>query len=580
MMPISLRLSWATRSTDGRGVLVLVAAAGALGFGAVLSAASRNDQSFLLYWCSAVATACLIGVDFPGTGHPRWSEFELSLPIAPMARARAQLLLSLAIWLSPSLVACALSQLGAFGVKRLPPYDALGAFGNAAACVVFATAVRHTLALQRSLGATALRLLTAPVMLVAASGRSPVFGTVVLILATPLLAMAHRAASRPPELLPTPIAAPPALGPIESPRPETSETRRTRTAELDVWPETTFGGLALRYCAGGAYPLMVLVMLGLWAFGINAGWLQAAAPHTMLLAMLVVSYAMWGTRLLRLGHLPYSRERLLRYVAWLPLAAIAIGLGASLFLAAPEQLLRHRVRVQNDVTVSALQSPVGAWQLTTAEPPLVTAPNGESHRPSARAFGLGSLLVAYDPYEIPRGASHAFRLYQAGRLLEDQRGLSLPPERLEQRFGAALDRNLGLSSDRFPELQTASPLGKQLAGAAALLVVALLAMHVVIRPGAGYNPNRIRSDVPYMLLSGLFLVSQLLHLASLTWFDGADPTAIVLSRIGRPLAESALLVVPVAAGLGLLLYRSLIRRFAQMEPPQRAKTMDAWFVEI
>ena len=45
-------------------------------------------------------------------------------------------------------------------------------------------------------------------------------------------------------------------------------------------------------------------------------------------------------------------------------------------------------------------------------------------------------------------------------------------------------------------------------------------------------------------------------------------------------ATSALLVVPVAAGLGLLLYRSLIRRFAQMEPPQRAKTMDAWFVEI
>lgn len=49
MMRASLRLSWAARSVDGRGVVVLVGAAGALSFGFVLSAAFRNDHSFLLY---------------------------------------------------------------------------------------------------------------------------------------------------------------------------------------------------------------------------------------------------------------------------------------------------------------------------------------------------------------------------------------------------------------------------------------------------------------------------------------------------------------------------------------------------
>ena len=53
-----------------------------------------------------------------------------------------------------------------------------------------------------------------------------------------------------------------------------------------------------------------------------------------------------------------------------------------------------------------------------------------------------------------------------------------------------------------------------------------------------------------------------------------------LTQVGRPLAESALFVLPAAAAIGALLYRSLARRFAQMEAPPRAKSMDTWFVEI
>lgn len=578
MMPASVRLSWATRSTDGRGVLALVGAVGAFTFGTVLSAASRNDGSFLTFWCSAVATACLIGVDFPGAGHPRWSEFELSLPVAPLARARAHLALCFAIWLLPSLLAFALSQLGSLGIgDRLPLSQALIALANATAGVVLATALRHSFALRRTLGAAALRLAVAPVMLAAAAARSPIFAAVVLVLAAPLLAIAHRAASRTPELNLADRAEPPVLGPITSPRLPALEQGETLEAfSADPAEPNTFGRMALRYSAGSAYPLMMLGMAALWALGINAGWLPIGASHTALLAMLVLSHAMWSTRLLRLGHLPYSRERLFRFVAWPPLAAIALGLGLSFALPAPDQLLRPR---SSDGKV-VLQSAISAWHLTSDEPPLVTAPDGESHRPRAHSFGLGTLLTAYDPYEIPRESSKTFQTYQVGRLLVAQRGISLAPEQIEARFASGPDGYSRLDHARHSELRDPAALGARCVGAAVLLLAALVAMWIVVRPGAAVNPNRFRWDTSYLAFFGFFMVTQLYQLATISWKNSPDPLAIALSRLGRPLAESALFVVPVAAGLGLLLYRGLVRRFEQMEPPLRARKMDAWFIEI
>jgi hypothetical protein len=292
--------------------------------------------------------------------------------------------------------------------------------------------------------------------------------------------------------------------------------------------------------------------------------------------MLVVSHAMWSTRLLRLGHLPYPRERLFRYVAWPPLAFILLGLGLSFLLPAPEQLLRTR----SSDGVVVLHSPAGAWRLTADAPPLVTAPNGESHQPRAHSFGLGTLLVAYDPYEIPRESSPAFRVHQLGRLLVDQRGISLTPEQIEARFASGLDRHHGLDSDIYPELRDPAALGGRFVGAAVLLIAAFIAMAVVVRPGAAVNPNRVRWDAPHVAFFGLFFLTQLYQVASTFWSHGPDPLAIVLSRLGRPLAQNALLVAPLAAGLALLLYRSLGRRFEQMEPPLHAKKMDNWFIEI
>jgi hypothetical protein len=583
-MPVSLRLSWATRSTDSRVVLALVAAFGAFALGLGLSIASRDHAAFLPYWCSAVATACTIAIDFPGTGHPRWSELELSLPIAPLVRARAQLLLSLAVWILPSLAAFALSQLGPVGVGKLPLSDALLALANATASVIFAAAVRHSLALRRSLGSDALRFTTALVVLIAAAARSPAFGVVVLVLASPLLAIAHRAASRAPELLLPADASSAVSVRVDPPRPDPLDRRDVQTIRAEAEPaldvdaehESTLGRVALRYSAGNAYALMLLVIVGLGALGINSGWLPLAASQTMLLATLVVSYAMWSTRLLRLDYLPYPRQRLFRFVAWPALAAIVLGIGLSMVLPAPDQLLRPRARDG----VSTLSSPPSAWQLTGAEPPLITAPNGESHRPLEHSVGLGARLVAYDPYEIPRDASLTFQTYQLGRLLRDQRGITLTPEHIQRRFAAGPGGYQALSSDRFPELRDPAGLRGRLVGATVLLITALVALHIVIRPGAAINPNRLRRNLPYVTFFGLFVATQLYQMFAERWKDGTDLIAIVLGRMGRPLAENALIVLPVAAAICLLLYRSLTARFAQMEPPLRAKNMDTWFIEI
>ena len=140
----------------------------------------------------------------------------------------------------------------------------------------------------------------------------------------------------------------------------------------------------------------------------------------------------YEARLLRLGHLPYPRERLFRYVAWPPLAVITVGLGLSLFLEAPDQLLRNRVSVHDGVTVSALGSPVGAWQLTTAAPPLVTAPDGESHRPRARPFHRPANPFCTE-HRPPRDPTSGVRMQAARRATLCFRGTCKASRRLPRK---------------------------------------------------------------------------------------------------------------------------------------------------
>ena len=68
--------------------------------------------------------------------------------------------------------------------------------------------------------------------------------------------------------------------------------------------------------------------------------------------------------------------------------------------------------------------------------------------------------------------------------------------------------------------------------------------------------------------------------ASILAKTGVNPMVVAVAAVQRPLAEHVLLAVPAAIALGVVFYRSLLRRFERMEAPLRAKVYDSWFVEI
>jgi hypothetical protein len=555
MTPVSYRLGWATRGVDGPGVIAAVAAATSFALGALYMRASRDPSPLFAYWCSGVVTAALVGADFPGAGQPRWSEFELSLPVAPRERARARLLLAFGFWLLPLVSTLVLGQLGVFGEgQRLPGPALFRSFSSAFMSVVLVIALRHTLGLGLSgVTAGALRVGLIAIIALGFTQHSPLATGTMLALAAPLLGNAHRTAAHEREL--------------RLPRATTSSARAAQS--------TTFDRVALRYVLGSGYGIGLLVAALVWVFAIQSGWLPPVLSNGLFILLWVVYHAAYSARLLRLGYLPVARERLFRFVAWPSLAALALGIGLSLMLPSPNE----RCRVQQEDGVITIQYPRRVWRLTTAEPPLVVAPNGERHQPLAHSIGLGSALVAYDPYEVPPHASHAFLVHQLGRLVADERGMALSPAELERRF-------LSPSSDGVPnreappELRDTRALRGRLGSGAVFLLLGLVALHVVIRPGPSLDARAWRRrPLPWILVS-LFLFGSLHQLMTSYWKRTIDPIALVLAELGRALAERLVLVLPIALVLGVLLYRSLLARFMQMEAPPRAKAIDDWFVDI
>jgi hypothetical protein len=339
---------------------------------------------------------------------------------------------------------------------------------------------------------------------------------------------------------------------------------------------TTFARLALRYSVLSSYGMVMLIAALLWAFGVTSGWLPGAAPHGAFLMLWVMNHTLWSTRLLRLGHLPYPRARMLRFVAWPPLAAVALG--ASLGVALPPSDELCRLDASNGGVT--LKSEARYFRLTTGEPPVVLAPDGESHQPVARRFGLGAALVMYDPYEVPPAASRAFLVHQLGRLLSDQRGLSLEPEEIQQRFLSGFVGHRRLDEQSFPELRDPLGLRTRLISALGLVLAALVVMFCVVHAGSARDPQGWNRGAGGWLFTAAFIMTQLVQVASGLMKVGANPVVIALSGVARPLAEHVLLAAPAAVALGVWLYRGLRRRFDQMEAPLRAKMYDNWFVEM
>jgi hypothetical protein len=579
MMPASYRVGWATRGGLARGPLVLAWAAMISALAGALFAVGTAGER-LGWWCAGCITVGMIAVDFPGLGDGAWAEFELSLPLSMRDRVGARLGLTLAFWIAPLLLAFGLGAIGV--VPALHGSAARIAALSATGSTVLAAVIREVPRLSERWRHRP-ALFRGAALLVAIIG----FALPAIGLGPAMLLMAFA-------LLWWSLARAPAALELRLPsaaswtRAATTSSASSEAPTAALALDMSQGGGSVRglvrgYTLGSGYAIVFLVATFLWSFGLELGDGAIAHVNTLLLAQWAAYHAGWSARILRLEALPIDRERLFRYVVWPSLIAFTLGSALALALGLPSTLARVNSPSGTDTVLDArstLQSAKGYWRLARGQAPLVEGPGGEAYRPEAHRLGLGSALIAYDPYETGPQPSHGRWVYQLGRLLHDEHGLTLTPAEIEARTKSDPGRRHVLTTDLFPELR-----GEQrrewLARFVVLALTLLLVLRIPIRPGpsrrGAAGSRRVLGPLPTALLAILYIGPLLAVIFSFAQVDA--PRMMWRALIGG-LAPYPLPALAVAAVLGIVLYRSLQRRFRQMEPPPRNKQWDNWFIEV
>ena len=559
MSGASFRVSWATRAND-----VSIMAAALLGVGLAVGggvAVATNARGAAL-WCAAAITLGAIVLDFPGAGHPRWSEFELSLPIPARDLQRARIVLSLAFWMLPLGLALG----GLCLVERLALAEAARLGSSAGVGILLACGWRFSFGLDAgSVRPWPWRLCGVVPVAVGFAGPSPLVALGMLLAALALLGVAHVRASAPLEMA--------------SARPDVA--RRTWPAWRGV-RSATFGRLAVRhvFVSRGVMWLLGAFAIG---FGLSMGVSRPSPVMSFVALEFVVFHAVHATRLLHLGHLPFSRERLFRLAVWPPLGALLLGTCLAGAVLHPPESVHIDLAPHRTQTAGKLSVPQRYWRLASGDVPLVTAPDGESYRPLAHRLGLGSLLVAYNPYEVGREATRGFLAHQIGRFLREQRGIDLEPDLIVEHFLRGRVEG-DLARDPDPALRDPVLSREWSIRAALLLVASLIALRLPLRPGPtqrsarGRRPRLTRVESVTLTLLTAVLLSIFISY-TLSGLD-VDVAQIVLGPVLHGLAAKAWLVLPAAAAIAVLLHRSLWQRFQQMEPPQRSDAYDLGFIEL
>jgi hypothetical protein len=561
MMPVSYRLSWATRGSGQHTPFVLGVVAAVLPIAATLNAVGAAGE-WVGFWCAGAIVAGLIVLDFPGAGASNGSEFELSLPLSVYAMIEARLAWSLAFWLAPPLVALGLC---AAGLLAAPPWPlALGAMLAATGTIGLAAVVREALALSATWQRRTVAV-RAAVLLVAAPGflwPATWVGPLALVGALWLLRATYR---RAPAALELRLVGGVAAGATASARAERGVSVR---------------GLFWRYNVFNVY--VVVLLAGIAAFSCMIELSDTLSMQAVVIAQWPGFLVGWSARLFRLESLPLDRDRLFRFALWPSLICMALGLVAALAVGLPETfatLDKGGIWSPGPVTLHSFNR---HWRFTLEQAPLVQGPHGESYRPALRRFGLGSAVFAYDPYETGPGTSRDLRIYQLGRLLSEQHGLTLTPQELDVRL-----RSMGwddtLTLDHFPELR--GERRREAVVRFALLGLAALAWcHVNTRSrafarAAGVRLPRTARGKVAAALTLLFFIG--IFVPTLLTLGEVDVPHMFLGPLVSYAAQHFVPALALAVALGALLYRSLQRRFRRMEPPTRVFAyVDKWFIEI
>ena len=509
-------------------------------------------------------------------GNTTLSEFEAVLPIAPRDLAVTRILAMAVFWLIPvwASIATIVTLSVTRGIASQGLAQGLSMALSVSGCVLLAMVIRYrTLRSEPSRFQSVLvSLLTLALMAVGFLLPFPWVGAMALVLAAVVRWYSYRTAPMSVEL---PIA----------------RTRRPSRTSASTPRSYTLNRLFLDYWLLHWWPLMFMVLS-------CANFMSALATGDTDIFSLLIPFGFLGIpaqqslqALRLLAHLPVLRQRLFAWFVLPPMAAILLSLTIG-YLAFDGDSRRDaliefdRGPDVNCEEVYDLRVRPDWWRITTGEPPLVTAPNGDSQRPTAHSIGPFTL---YNPYEAGYKPGTEFLAYQLSRALRDCCDLDLTPGQVQTRYLSDARWRSGLDPDEYPELRKQ----RSLTHFALYVLLSLLLSLVVLsslfyrnRPAASKS-EWIRQQVirwaPSLLVFGAAI--------AMLWSLGLSPvrpdevglTGPVWNLVQELFADYILIAIPLGAALIAVSYIGLERRFEHMEPPapsKRSQIVDRSLIEV
>lgn len=137
----------------------------------------------------------------------------------------------------------------------------------------------------------------------------------------------------------------------------------------------------------------------------------------------------------RVDHLPLDRRILLRWMV-LPVTLIFVaGYGVGRLVEEASGNRTEEIVFENSEDGYGLKVSPGAWQFSmTGEPPVVTAPWGESYLATSVPVLKGLPGFLWKPFTTPLEASPEFVAWQISRAVKEVHGLAVPLEEIQERY--------------------------------------------------------------------------------------------------------------------------------------------------
>jgi hypothetical protein len=139
--------------------------------------------------------------------------------------------------------------------------------------------------------------------------------------------------------------------------------------------------------------------------------------------------------LYKVDHLPLDRRTLFRWMV-LPVTLFFIaGYGGGRLVEGASGHRTEDIVFENSEEGYGLKVSPGAWQFSaTGEPPVVTAPWGESYIAASVPVLKGLPGFLWKPFTTPLEASPEFVAWQISRAVKAVHGLHVPPEEIRERY--------------------------------------------------------------------------------------------------------------------------------------------------